>query len=149
VGCHEHFRNGCGVAQLDPGGDALQHALMGHDLLGFRPARHDAHDFVTHRPAHDALAERGDDAGELQAGNLELRLGAGCWVQAHPLEQVGAIHRRTGHVDEHFIGSWHRVWHVLHPQDLDAAVFGYHHCTHGRRRYLGSRYPASPCVEMP
>ena len=132
---HEHLGDGCGVAQRDRGGDALEHALVGDELLGLRPARHDAHRLVADRPAGNALAQRRDGAGELEARDLELGLRTRRGVVAHPLKQVGSVHGRAHHVHQDLLGSGRWIGHVSQFEHFDAAVFGNHHCTHGRRRY--------------
>ena len=94
-----------GVGKPHRRGHGHQLSLVDRGPLGVRAAAHDAHDRVAHRPTGRPGTHLEHPARELQPGDLVLHRRAG--VEAHPLEQVGAVHRRGRDVHHHLLRSGH------------------------------------------
>ena len=98
-------------------------------------AAHDAHHRGAHAPHPDALTRGGNDACELETGNLMGR-GERIGIHPHPLQQIGTIHGRGPHVDENLVGPGGGIWHLDDTKNLWSTVFGEHHRTHGSGHLL-------------
>ena len=108
-----------GGGQLDAGGPGQQLPRRDGDPLGVAAAGEQRAHLVADRPAGHALADLADDAAALQAedvaGALRRR------VEALPLQEVGAVHRRRRDVDDHLARAAHRVGHLAPAEHLGTA----------------------------
>ncbi len=70
VGGEEGLGDRRGLLGREAGGDRRDLALVDHELLGVGAARDEAVDPITRRKAARARADRVDDAGVLEAGDV-------------------------------------------------------------------------------
>jgi hypothetical protein len=90
-----------------------------HHVLGVCPSPDDAEDAVPLAPSLDALAQGGDLAGELEAGDVSRRAGWGGIVPL-ALEEVGAVESGGPDTYQHLTGAWTGARDVTDFQHLDA-----------------------------
>ena len=131
----EDLGHGRGVGERQSVGHRQRLAGMDDQLFGVRATRLDPHHLVADLPAGDAIADGGDDAGELKA--WDLRRGAGLTaarvrVLAAPLQDVGSVDGRVMDVDEQVVGAGYRRFDLAEAEDLRPAVLGEHHGAHGQ-----------------
>ena len=99
VGGGEDLGDRAGRVQLEALGHGHELALVDDRELGLAAPADDAHDAVALLEAARAGAERGDLAGELQAGDVRRRAGRR-GVAALALQDVGAVEPGAAHAHE-------------------------------------------------
>jgi hypothetical protein len=107
VRCQEHFGNGRRLFQR-------QLLRNRHELGGFshhagchRAAAHDSHHAVAGLPCADRIADRLDDARELEARHVRRNAG-GRRIETTALQAIGAVESGGGHLDHDLrrFGVW-------------------------------------------
>ncbi len=101
-------------------------ALVDDEHLGLRPAADDPEDPVADRERRDPVAERGDLAGELHAGDVRWDAGRR-GVEPGPLREVGPVEPGAVDPDLHLARTGLGRGTV---RDLDRTVAGEHHRSH-------------------
>jgi hypothetical protein len=115
----EHLRDRGGVGDGDARGHPYELALVDGAPRCVAAPAHDAHHLVADGPRRDPLADGGDAAGELEAGDLVRRRRGRLRVEAHPLQHVGPVQGGGDDVDHDLLRAGHRVGDVVvHPEDL-------------------------------
>jgi predicted Ser/Thr protein kinase len=99
VGGEKGLGDGGGFFEREIGGDRDGLALVEENVCGHGAAADDGHDAIAGRERGDAGADGGHGAGELEAGDVG---GDACrrGVEAHALEDIGAVQAGGGHLDE-------------------------------------------------
>ena len=113
-------------------GDSRRHGedlvRVHHESLGIGTPADDPHHRIADRPLRHPIATGGDPAGELHAG--DLRGGRDepgeRWarIEAESLQQIGAVERCRGHVDQHLLGTGNGFGDVDESEHPDVAVLG-------------------------
>ena len=90
--------------------------------LGVAAAGQQRADRIADRPAAHVRAERGDDAGDFETGNIGRARRRR--ILAEALQHVGAIDARGGDVDQDFAGGGNRIGTLDELQDLRRTGLG-------------------------
>ena len=85
---------------------------------------------VADRDAVDALAQRVDRAGDVDAGGVRQRHRDGALHEAAADAAVDGVERRRGDADPDLPGAGDGLLHVLVAQDVGVAVLVETHCLH-------------------
>ena len=103
--------------------------LRDHDLRRVAAEGRAGHDALADAPGVDALTDRGDRARHLVADDARRLRGIG--VQPDAGQGVGEVHAGGAYVDAHLPRAGRRLGTLLDLQDVEAAVLGDDHGTHG------------------